>query len=111
MLRDLNLNITGDNIIKVLNGDKKITITLFIFVEWAYKLMDKIKKTATYKEFKANGIFIAAQCCEHLNRAIVTEKKAIPDGEYVNVTSFALTLEAKRLSVRETVNSASNAGI
>ena len=38
-----------------------------------------------YKEFKANGIFIAAQCCEHLNRAIVTEKKAIPDGEYVNV--------------------------
>ncbi len=31
------------------------------------------------------GIFIAAQCCEHLNRAIVTEKAAVPGGEYVNV--------------------------
>lgn len=31
------------------------------------------------------GIFLAAQCCEHLNRAIVTERKAIPLGEYVNV--------------------------
>lgn len=31
------------------------------------------------------GIFLAAQCCEHLNRAIVTERKAIPLEEYVNV--------------------------
>lgn len=27
-----------------------------------------------YPELKKRGIFIAAQCCEHLNRAIVTEK-------------------------------------
>ena len=30
------------------------------------------------------GIFLAVQCCEHLNRAIVTEKAAAPYGEYVN---------------------------
>lgn len=31
------------------------------------------------------GIYLAVQCCEHLNRAIVTEKDAVPNGEYVNV--------------------------
>ena len=31
------------------------------------------------------GIFMAVQCCEHLNRAIVIEKDAVPGGEYVNV--------------------------
>ena len=30
------------------------------------------------------GIYLAVQCCEHLNRAIVTEKSAAPYGEYVN---------------------------
>ena len=35
--------------------------------------------------FKEKGIFIAAQCCEHLNRAIIVEKKAVPFSEYVNV--------------------------
>jgi len=30
------------------------------------------------------GIYLAVQCCEHLNRAIVTEKAAVPNGEYVN---------------------------
>ena len=31
------------------------------------------------------GIYVAIQCCEHLNRAIVIEKEAVPFGEYVNV--------------------------
>ena len=31
------------------------------------------------------GIYLAVQCCEHLNRAIVVEKDAVPHGEYVNV--------------------------
>ncbi|MBQ8344001.1 MAG: TIGR01440 family protein [Clostridia bacterium] len=31
------------------------------------------------------GIYLAVQCCEHLNRAIVTEKSAVPYAEYVNV--------------------------
>ncbi|MBQ9461294.1 MAG: TIGR01440 family protein [Clostridia bacterium] len=29
-----------------------------------------------YPELKNRGIFLAAQCCEHLNRAIITERKA-----------------------------------
>ena len=32
------------------------------------------------------GIFLAAQCCEHLNRAIVIEGAALPFAEPVNVT-------------------------
>ena len=31
----------------------------------------------------AKGIYIAAQCCEHLNRAIVVEKAAVPGAETV----------------------------
>ena len=31
------------------------------------------------------GIYIAAQCCEHLNRAIIIEKAAVPFAEIVNV--------------------------
>ena len=34
----------------------------------------------------SRGLYLAAQCCEHLNRAIITEAKALPDGaETVNV--------------------------
>ena len=35
--------------------------------------------------FKPRGIYIAAQCCEHLNRAIIVEHKAVPNAEIVNV--------------------------
>ena len=35
--------------------------------------------------FKPLGIFIAAQCCEHLNRAIIIEHAAVPFAEIVNV--------------------------
>ena len=31
------------------------------------------------------GIYLAIQCCEHLNRAIITERAAVPNGEIVNV--------------------------
>lgn len=34
---------------------------------------------------KPRGIYLAAQCCEHLNRAIIVEKKALPFAEPVNV--------------------------
>lgn len=32
-----------------------------------------------------NGLFLAIQCCEHLNRAIITERRAVPFAESVNV--------------------------
>lgn len=38
-----------------------------------------------YEQLKDKGIYLAVQCCEHLNRAIVTEKDAVPNAEYVNV--------------------------
>ncbi len=31
------------------------------------------------------GIYLAAQCCEHLNRAIIVSKKAVPFSDTVNV--------------------------
>ena len=31
------------------------------------------------------GIWLAAQCCEHLNRAIVIERSAVPGADIVNV--------------------------
>ncbi len=34
---------------------------------------------------KDKGIYLAIQCCEHLNRAIVIEKEALPNAEIVNV--------------------------
>ena len=34
---------------------------------------------------KSKGIYLAIQCCEHLNRAIITERKAVPFSEPVNV--------------------------
>ena len=35
--------------------------------------------------FAPMGIYIAAQCCEHLNRALIVEHEAVPNGEIVNV--------------------------
>jgi uncharacterized protein (TIGR01440 family) len=31
------------------------------------------------------GVYLAIQCCEHLNRAIITERAAVPGVEIVNV--------------------------
>ncbi|MBR4224120.1 MAG: TIGR01440 family protein [Oscillospiraceae bacterium] len=51
-----------------------------------------------YAALNERGIYLAAQCCEHLNRAIVIERAAVPDKEIVNVVpqpkaggSFATT--------------------
>ena len=41
--------------------------------------------SALYKVALEKGIYLAIQCCEHLNRAIVTERAALPSAEEVNV--------------------------
>lgn len=40
---------------------------------------------ALYDYTKQNGLYLAVQCCEHLNRAIIIERKAVPFAEPVNV--------------------------
>ena len=34
---------------------------------------------------RKHGFYLAIQCCEHLNRAIITERAAVPGAEIVNV--------------------------
>lgn len=38
-----------------------------------------------YGVLKPRGIYLAAQCCEHLNRALIIEREAVPLSEIVNV--------------------------
>lgn len=38
-----------------------------------------------YSVLEEKGIYLAAQCCEHLNRAIVVEREAVSFAEIVNV--------------------------
>lgn len=40
---------------------------------------------ALHDYVKENGLFLAVQCCEHLNRAIIIERAAVPFAEPVNV--------------------------
>ena len=40
---------------------------------------------ALYECTQSKGLYLAIQCCEHLNRAIITEKKTVPFTEVVNV--------------------------
>ena len=35
--------------------------------------------------FAPRGVYLAAQCCEHLNRALIVEHDAVPNAEIVNV--------------------------
>ena len=51
-----------------------------------------------YDVLKERGIWLAAQCCEHLNRALIIERAAVPNCDIVNVVpqpkaggSFATT--------------------
>lgn len=37
-----------------------------------------------YEVLKEKGIYLAAQCCEHLNRALILERCAVPGTEIVN---------------------------
>ena len=41
-----------------------------------------------YEAARQTGVFVAAQCCEHLNRAIITEREAVPFANEVNVVPF-----------------------
>lgn len=45
----------------------------------------KVLFESIYEVFKEKGIYLAAQCCEHLNRAIIVERDAAPFAEKVNV--------------------------
>ncbi|MBR3974950.1 MAG: TIGR01440 family protein [Clostridia bacterium] len=45
----------------------------------------KIVFEGLYDTAKEKGVFLAVQCCEHLNRAIIIEKQAVPFAEEVNV--------------------------
>lgn len=38
-----------------------------------------------YEVTQERGIYLAAQCCEHLNRAIIIERAAVPFSDIVNV--------------------------
>ena len=40
---------------------------------------------AIHQELRVRGIYLAAQCCEHLNRAIIIERAAVPGADIVNV--------------------------
>ena len=40
---------------------------------------------ALYDYTRSKGLYLAVQCCEHLNRAIITERQAVPFAEPVNV--------------------------
>ena len=40
---------------------------------------------ALHEYVKENGYYLAVQCCEHLNRAIIVERAAVPFAEPVNV--------------------------
>ncbi len=65
--------------------------------EVAVDMVEGILSVCTEK-----GIYLAAQCCEHLNRAIIVERAAVPFSEPVNVVpqpkaggSFATALYAR----------------
>ena len=38
-----------------------------------------------YSVLSQKGIYLAAQCCEHLNRAVIVEREAVPFADIVNV--------------------------
>lgn len=38
-----------------------------------------------YAYTQEHGLYLAAQCCEHLNRAIIIEREAVPSAQIVNV--------------------------
>ena len=41
--------------------------------------------SALHDYAQSKGLYLAIQCCEHLNRAIITERSAVPFAEVVNV--------------------------
>ncbi len=57
------------------------------------------------KVFQKNGIIIAAQCCEHLNRAIILEREYASGLEEVNVRPSKKAGGAFATKVYESLNS------
>ncbi|MBP3305052.1 MAG: TIGR01440 family protein [Oscillospiraceae bacterium] len=47
--------------------------------ETAKRIFEALREYA-----QSHGVYLAVQCCEHLNRAIVTERAAVPGAEIVN---------------------------
>ena len=41
--------------------------------------------TGLHDYTQSKGLFLAIQCCEHLNRAIIIERSAVPFAELINV--------------------------
>ena len=41
--------------------------------------------SAIYQNLSEKGIYLAAQCCEHLNRAVIIEREAVKNAPFVNV--------------------------
>ena len=41
-----------------------------------------------YDACREKGVYVATQCCEHLNRAIIIEAEAVPGAEKVNVVPY-----------------------
>ncbi len=56
------------------------TVGSFSTPEVAEAIIDGI-----LKELNPRGIFLAAQCCEHLNRALIVERAAVIGQDIVNV--------------------------
>ncbi|MEE0945653.1 MAG: TIGR01440 family protein [Acutalibacteraceae bacterium] len=42
-----------------------------------------------YEAAKESGVFVAAQCCEHLNRALIVEREAVGNCDIVNAVPKA----------------------
>lgn len=57
-------------------GEKIGTSSVAELGEAIYSALDSV--------FSAKGIYIAAQCCEHLNRALITEREAVPNAYVCN---------------------------
>lgn len=45
----------------------------------------KVVFEGLYEYTSEKGLYLAVQCCEHLNRAIIVEKEAVPFADTVNV--------------------------
>ena len=52
---------------------------------WSTPEVAKAIFEGLHSVFAPMGVYIAAQCCEHLNRAIITEHEAVPGLDIVNV--------------------------
>ena len=46
--------------------------------------------------FSQRGVYLAAQCCEHLNRAVIVERAAVPGYDIVNVVPQPKAGEKKK---------------